>query len=442
MRRGGYRKGAGLLGFVAAVLAVALGTPAARADEAAMARFHYEIAREHYAARKYDDAIQQFFAAQKLTPNPRTIYNIGLCFLQLGRDEQAFHFLSDYLDQEDTSDGHAERRDFAERAVSSMSPRLARVQVESQPAGAQVYVELREHGAWGVTPRVLALGPGTHRIWVELEGYRPAFADVELHKGALAKVSLTPERILGTLEVRATGPAVVKVFDTQGTEVSQGEAPHSARLPPGRYELEVIDPLSRVWRRMVSVEPDATATRLARLDQLPPPRGTLTVTSNVAESVVRVDGDPVGFTPAVLPDLPAGPVQLRVEATGRLPWEGDVEVMAARRRWVTVDLQPEPKGRTPWTWFAGAVGAASLISAGVVGGIAVSERRALEDRLNAPLPEDVRSEHDRVRRLNLGADMLLLTAAVGLTVATLLFFFTGDRGAKQSKARITEREVQ
>jgi hypothetical protein len=27
-------------------------------------------------------------------------------------------------------------------------------------------------------------------------------------------------------------------------------------------------------------------------------------------------------------------------------------------------------------------------------------------------------------------------------VATLLFFLTGDRGAKQSKARITEREVQ
>ena len=63
--------------------------------------------------------------------------------------------------------------------------------VESRPAGARVFID-RE--VVGVTPLVLSVPPGTHRVRIERDGYRPWVTTVEVTTAEPARVAASLER--------------------------------------------------------------------------------------------------------------------------------------------------------------------------------------------------------------------------------------------------------
>jgi outer membrane receptor for ferrienterochelin and colicins len=423
---------------VVAVALLAGGAPdLARADEAAMARFHHEQAGRHYAAGRFESAIEHFFNAQRLSPNPRTIYNIGLCFFQLRRYPDAFHFLSEYLDASDEADGVEGRRALAQRTVRQILPRVARVRVESTPPGARIFVDRQEYGVWGETPRVLAVEPGERHIWVELEGHEPAERMVTAEQGAEAGLVLELEPILGRVEVTAVEGASVRLMNARGNTVAAGKAPLRTGVPPGRYEVEVTADGFHPQRRLLTVTADQPTEARIRLERLPPPTGSLAITANVSQAVVEIDGEPAGFTPLALAGLEVERKRIQVTAPDHIPWEGEVNMRPDRQTWVRATLAHEPRGRSPLTWVFGGLGAAALSAGAITGGFALARHNEFESAQGTLAAGDLRGDRRRGRALNVATDVLLITGLVSLAVGVVLFFITNDQDAGRSSVVVS-----
>jgi outer membrane receptor for ferrienterochelin and colicins len=424
------------LGALALVLSLAA---TARADDAAMSRFHHDQGSRHYAGGRFERAVHEFLTAQRLSPNPRTVYNIGLCFLRMSRHDDAFFFLDEYLSLPDEAEGNEERRRFAAESLRSLAPRVARIAVRSAPEGASIYVDQREHGSYGVTPRVLALPPGRHRVWIELAGHRAAEASVEAVVGREVEVVLAPERIVGTLVVRGPEGARARAYDSSGAAVAEGALPLEVSIAPGRFEIEVEAEGHRPYRSFVGVAADEHVELLATPERLPQPTGDLTVTASVTDAVVEVDGTPLGIAPLVLADLPLAEHEVTVSAPGHLPWTGRIEVQADMRAWLTVQLRPAPEGRSPLTWVIGGAGVAALIASGISGGLALERASDLRARWNEPGGGPVSALRDEASALALGADVALGLGVTALGAAIVLYFVTDDSGRAASSATTSRR---
>ncbi|MBX7196459.1 MAG: PEGA domain-containing protein, partial [Sandaracinaceae bacterium] len=212
------------------------GVPIARADDAEEARFHDELARRHYAARRYEQAIREFFLERALAPNPRITFNLALCFDALHREADAYLLFSEYLAGDDAD---PERHRLADDALARLTPRVALIAITSEPLGATVFLDRREHGAYGVTPLVVPVEAGEHTVRLEREGYASSELTVRAALGARVEGRATLTRIVGHLEVGGVAGAQVDVRDAAGTSVARGVTPLRSELPPGDYEVEV-----------------------------------------------------------------------------------------------------------------------------------------------------------------------------------------------------------
>lgn len=420
-----------ILAAVAAVLCATAAPRPASADDAAQARIHDALARSHFEAGRYEAALREFFLEQRIAPNPRISFNIGVCLLRLRQRDDAYMAFQEYLAG---GDDDVERRGVAEQQVADLEPQVARVRVESEPPGAAVFVDQREHGRYGVTDRTLALPDGEHTLYFELAGHRSAQVTVTAVRGQVVRAAATLERVVGRLEVSAPSGGQVLVLDAGGEAVARGPSPLVASLDPGDYRVEVIADGHEPWRGLAHVDADETHEVRAAPTPLPPPTGAVTVTANLAGAVVSLDGEDVGFTPLVLNDLREGLHDLRVSRAGLQPWDGTVRVGADVRSWVTVSLaEPTVETRSPATWVVGGAGASLLAGWAVVGGLAIANHNDLERARRTPGQPTAAIASDG-RRLNIAADVLLVSGLVTTAVAVVMYFTTRRSEVRESTA--------
>jgi Tfp pilus assembly protein PilF len=191
----------GMLGLVASgVLCIAApaaaqqspatSAPAAGSTEAAGANNpHMEEARQRYQRglqlfneANYDAARVEFERAYQLAPSYKILYNIGLCYEQLGDYVQAQTTLQRYLEQ-GGSEISAERRNEVAKELAQIRPRIARVTVHANVSGAEILVDDAcsteantgnvNCGAVVGTSRVVLMNPGRRRVTLRHVGYLP-----------------------------------------------------------------------------------------------------------------------------------------------------------------------------------------------------------------------------------------------------------------------------
>lgn len=410
-----------------------LGASTVHADDATQARFHDELARAHYAAGRYEAAAREFFLEQRLAPNPRVTYNIALCFDQLGQDEQAFFHFREYL----AADENDERRAFALRAVERLKPRIARVRVISDPPGAQVFVDLKEHGSYGTTPLELPLAAGPHTLWMTRADHREVRVELQARKGEVTEERVRLVPVLGRLRVRTSTLAEVRVSDADGRTVARERSGLDVKLPPAIYVVDVSAEGYRPRRDLIRVTKDALIEHQAPLERLP---GTarMTVTSNVPGAVVFLDGAPHGFAPTVLTQLKAGPHEIELSYDKLSPWRGRFEVGRGSSGFLTATLEePQRTRRDVSTWIIGGAGVAALIAAVPTTVFAVDKRaefdRAFEEASANPRLGILRSEG---ATLNAVADGLWVGGTIALATSIILYFAT-ERRTPVSRATMT-----
>ncbi|MCA9608742.1 MAG: PEGA domain-containing protein, partial [Myxococcales bacterium] len=290
----------------------------------------------------------------------------------------------------------------------------------------------RELGQYGVTPRVLALDAGAHRIWVEKDGFRPAETNVELGLGGESQVMLHPEQILGRLRVESPTAAQVRVVDTEGHVVAEGPTPFEEGIPPGTYRAEARAGEER-WSEPVLVRAEQTSALTAALVG---PTGAATVTANVTGALVSLDGREQGFTPQVLASIPVGEHALEVHAEGMRTYAGRLTIEEDDHAWVTIDLEGETaSGVALPTWIVGGLALATGIAAGIMTGFAADANARFDERVSLMQPASAVA--DESRAFNLAADSLWIGAGLAAVITVVLLATTSDFESRPSRAMVT-----
>lgn len=334
-----------LLGLFLAILLVGLwsGSASAQApatgavaapslDIAEEADLHFKLGVDAYKAGDFEEALVHLLYSNRLAPNKNVIFNIARAYENLEDFPQAFRHYSDFI----TLEADGARRKAAEDALARIQPKVALLRVETRPAGATLYVDRKDLGARGVSPRSLALEPGTHKILLEMEGFEPAESKpVNVQLGTESVVILDMRQILGTVILDGTPRgATVRVDNEDGPAV--GLVPGALDLPPGNHVLIVSHPGYQTVRQMVNVLPKQTVQAAINLNLV---TGTLVVNAAERGALIEIDGQAAGFTPAVLPAVPAGEHNLKVTLPGYRPFELAVDVKADEQTVVTARLR-------------------------------------------------------------------------------------------------------
>lgn len=322
-----------LLLSVLVLLAPARGqTVAPSLDLAEEADLHFRLGVDAYRAGDFRQALVHLLHSNRMAPNKNVIFNIAKAYEQLGEYPQAWRHYADYLDLETDP----ARRAAAEEARARIQSKVALLQVETQPPGATIYVDRKDLGARGKTPRALALEPGSHKILVELDGYEPAESKpVDIKLGTEFKVIIPMRQILGTVILEGT-PRGASVHVDDEASPAVGLLPGALDLPPGNHVLIVTHPGYQTQRQLVTVVARETVVSVVNLDLV---TGTLVVNAIERGALIEIDGEAAGFTPAVLPAVAAGNHTLRVTLPGFRPYEQVVDVKPNEQTVVTARLR-------------------------------------------------------------------------------------------------------
>jgi hypothetical protein len=187
----------------------------------ATAREHFRRGTDYYAEGDYRAALIEFEHAYSLRPTYRLFYNLGQLSYELRDYARAERYFRRYL-VEGEGEVTAERRAEVERELARLRERVASIQVETQPPGAQIKIDEREMGS---TPFSLPLrvSAGQRRIVAELPGRAPVTRVVELVGGEIRTLRLT------------LGPALLGTGEPETTATSSGTrwAPWVAGITTG-----------------------------------------------------------------------------------------------------------------------------------------------------------------------------------------------------------------
>jgi outer membrane receptor for ferrienterochelin and colicins len=319
------------------VVAVGIFCSAARVaaeDVADEAQFHFVRGNQFYRQGRFEEALSEFYASNRLVSNRNVQFNIARCLEQLKLYDEAFRAWSDLGRKEAPP---AERATIT-GAIEKLRPHLALVNVTSEPSGAEIFANRRDLGSLGTTPRLLALPPGRTTILLDRPGYRSAEIAVELVKGKEQAVASSLDRIYGSIVFRGLPPgASIREGAADGPLVPIG--PQPTRLVPGRHVLFVAAPGFQQARFEIDVAGDAVTPVDVPLAIATTPTGAVVVRANVEGALVRIDGREVGFTPAVIEGVEVGERQIEVANEGRVPYRARVTVEKGGRTFIDVRLK-------------------------------------------------------------------------------------------------------
>lgn len=301
----------------------ALHVGVARADgNADEADLHFQIAAEAYSKGDFRTALEHFLLSNRLVPNKNVVFNVARTYEQLKRFADAHRYYVDALE------GEANQQTVAaiQEAIKRIAPNVAVLRIESDPPGATVYIDRKDLGSRGRAPKPLAIAEGKYKVIVELEGYEPATMDgVEAKIGAETKVPFALKRIVGTVDVSIEGApnATVHIDDEQAPSVCT--APCTFDIPPGRHLLHFTRDGFQASPRQINVVAKETVKTSAVLTPL---TGSVVVQADERDAIVEIDGQPAGFTPAVIQNVRVGTRKVRVTLRGYAPVEKEIPVKA------------------------------------------------------------------------------------------------------------------
>ena len=283
-----------------------LATPARANDVADEADLHFRLGAERYTAGDFRGALEHFLASNRLVANRNVVFNIARAYEKLQRYPEAFR----YYDAALAAEADPAVRQTIEAALAQLRPHVAVLDIRTEPPGATLYIDRRDLGPRGKSPRALGLAEGSYKVIAELAGHYPAELDVAgARVGTVVPVRLTLAPILGTLRIEGTVGATARI---DGAAHAQCAVPCSVELPPGRHTLRVALAGHRSAELFTEVNARTETVVPVRLEQR---TGTAVIETDEPGALVEIDGRESGFTPVVL-SLPVGEHRLRISARG------------------------------------------------------------------------------------------------------------------------------
>lgn len=303
---------------LATALALSLASPAHADGVADEAETDFRLGVARFQVRDFEGALAWFMASNRLAPNPNVAFNIARTFEALNRLPEAHRW---YLAALGTASEPALREEI-EAALRPLEARVAVIEVTSDPPGATVYLDRRELGSVATTPARIAVPDGPHRVLLEREGFESVVPlDVQARIGAVASARFTLTRIVGRVTVLGDEAVAVRVDRVDGEAACT--SPCDLDLEPGVHTLHGERAGFRYDPLTIRIDPhQPIEVQLAGRART----GSLVITTDERDATVSIDGRSVGFTPAVLPDVPVGERTVEIRLEGYEPYVTTVRI--------------------------------------------------------------------------------------------------------------------
>ncbi len=185
------------------------------------ARQRYERGLQLFNESNYEAARVEFERAYQLAPSYKILYNIGLCYEQLGDYVQAQTTLQRYLEQ-GGSEVSEERRSEVAKELAQIRPRIARVTIHTNVPGAEVLVDDAcsvdaasgnvNCGALDGTQRVILMNPGRRRVTLRHDGYLPETQLLTLAGSDQTDVTVTLKQLAKNVAEKKSNPFVLPMW--------------------------------------------------------------------------------------------------------------------------------------------------------------------------------------------------------------------------------------
>lgn len=314
---------------IALMLALSFAGPAMADDLADEADLHFERGATAYQRGDYATALEQFLFSNRIVPNRNVVFNIARCYELLGKAAQAYRA----YDQARTGETDPQVLASIDAELRRIGTKVSVLSVTSDPPGATIYVERRDLGPLGVTPRRLALAPGEYRVIVDMPGYVSTQVDsgrIALGEHKELKFALQP--IVGKVVIQSD-PSTTVVADDPKTGTGC-RAPCELTLPLGLHTLHFARPAHHPLQMSVEV----TERRPSRIiPVLEPQTGSVVISTDEPNALVEIDEKSKGFTPLVT-TLPVGEHRVRITLDGFQPVERKLEVVADKQQRIQLEL--------------------------------------------------------------------------------------------------------
>lgn len=311
-------------------LTLALAAQHAFADDLAdEADLHFERGAAAYQRGDYGTALERFLLSNRIVPNRNVVFNIARCYERLGKAAEAYRA----YDQARAGESDPAVLASIDAELRRIGTKVAVLSIASEPPGATIYIERRDLGPRGVTPRRLALGEGQYHVIVELPGYQPATVDSgKVILGQTKELNFVLQPILG--QVTISGEPGTKVVADDIKTGPSCEVPCVLNLPLGMHTLYA----SRAGYNPEQTDVEVQEGKVAQVvPQLEPQTGSIVVSTDEPNALIEIDGKPRGFTPVVV-TLPAGAHRLRLTLDGFHPLERTVKVRPEQQERVHLEL--------------------------------------------------------------------------------------------------------
>lgn len=319
--------------FPILLISLCLQPSSAHADDLAdEADLQFDLGAKSYRRGEFTAALEHFLASNRLVPNPNVAFNIARTYERLGQFPEAFRYYDAALSAETSS----QARSVIQRDLDRIRPQVALLEVVTDPPGATIYLDRKDLGPRGSTPRTLALPPGRYRVIVELENHNPSVLDTDVtQRGHTARVSLNLSPLLGLVRIRGDSGIVAHA----GAPESKTECvtPCELRLDVGEQQIH----LSRKGfaSNEVTVTVDAERVTVIR-PKLTALAGSLVVRTDEPGARVEVDDRIVGFSPSIT-SVTAGTHKVTVSLPGYRVETKDVEITPNRDTKLELELTRE-----------------------------------------------------------------------------------------------------
>ncbi|MGH7285073.1 MAG: PEGA domain-containing protein, partial [Polyangiaceae bacterium] len=208
-----------------------------------------------------------------------------------------------------------------EDAMARIAAQVAILDIQTTPAGATLFIDRKDLGSRGESPRALGLAAGSYKVIVAKDGYEEASAGpIKVKAGSKTPIFLSLRAIVSAVKLEGETGASVHV-DREDAPLTC-TIPCTLQVPPGRHTLYAKKEGFNASETLVDVVRDRAQTVNVRMTPL---TGNLVVSADVRDALVSVDGKATGFTPVVL-TVPVGVHRVQISQEGFRAFEQTVAV--------------------------------------------------------------------------------------------------------------------
>lgn len=189
--------------LVVLLAALTLHTVALAQDDAtkAEAREQFNRGISQYEASQYEEALESFQEAYRLSPHPMVRVNMANCYDRLGKPVEALFHFERFMSETEGDRSRAAQRSEVQSAIRRLKGSLGQLQLRVIPDGSMVRVDETDERRSPIV-EAIQLAAGDHVIVVTRPGFARTERRVQIRGGQTETLDITLER-----EAVAAAPA-------------------------------------------------------------------------------------------------------------------------------------------------------------------------------------------------------------------------------------------